>query len=209
MARRAGLRPARHRARACSHRPRYRCGRGGGGRARDPRRSRRCALPAQRPQPLRATYRNGAVSRPAESVAGVILAAGEARRFGAQKLLAPLNGRALVQHVIGAANASSLSDVVLVVGADADRIVRIAMGRARVVRNPNYGTGQASSLHAGLRALADDVDAAGVLLGDVPGVTHALIEALIATQRERGTPAVISHSHGHRTPPALLHRDLC
>jgi len=148
------------------------------------------------------------VSRPAESVAGVILAAGEARRFGAQKLLAPLNGRALVQHVIGAANASSLSDVVLVVGADADRIVRIAMGRARVVRNPNYGTGQASSLQAGLRAFADNVHAAVVLLGDMPGVTPALIDELIATQRETGAPAVISRWKGHRTPPALLHRDL-
>src|SRR2546422_10569947 len=191
MARRAGLRPARHRARACSHRPRYRCGRGGGGRARDPRRGRRGALPAQRPQPLRATYRDGAVSRNAESVAGVILAAGEARRFGAQKLLAPLNGRALVQHVIGAANASSLTDVVLVVGADADRIARTAMGRARVIGNPDYGTGQASSLQAGLRALREEVDAAVVLLGDVPGVTSALVDSLIAKQRETGAAAVI------------------
>jgi len=148
------------------------------------------------------------VTEPAKAVAGVILAAGEARRFGAQKLLAPLGGRALVQHVIGAANASTLTDVVLVVGADADRIARIAMGRTRVVRNPDYATGQASSLQAGLRAVASEVDAAVVLLGDVPGVTSALIEALIAKQRETGAPAVISHWNGRRTPPALLHRDL-
>jgi len=148
------------------------------------------------------------VSRPAKSVAGIILAAGEARRFGAQKLLAPLGGRALVQHVIGAANASSLSDVVLVVGADAERIARIAMGRTRVVRNPDYASGQASSLQVGLRALADEVDAAVVFLGDVPGVTSALVDTLIAHQRETGGTAVISRWHGRRTPPALLHRDL-
>jgi len=148
------------------------------------------------------------VSRPAKSVAGVILAAGEARRFGGQKLLAPLNGRAIVQHVIGAANASSLTDVVLVVGADADRIARIAMGRARVIGNPDYGTGQASSLQAGLRALREEVDAAVVLLGDVPGVTSALVDSLIAKQRETGAAAVISLWDGRRTPPALLHRDL-
>jgi molybdenum cofactor cytidylyltransferase len=147
------------------------------------------------------------VSRPAKSVAGIILAAGEARRFGAQKLLAPLGGRALVQHVIGAANGSILSDVVLVVGADAERIGRIAMGRTRVVRNPDYATGLASSLQVGLRALAD-VDAAVVLLGDVPGVTSALVDALIAKQRETGATAVISRWNGGRTPPALLHRDL-
>jgi len=148
------------------------------------------------------------VTEPAKAIAGIILAAGEARRFGAQKLLAPLNGRALVQHVIRAANGSSLSDVVIVVGADADRIARIAMGRARVVRNPDYATGQASSLQTGLRALSAEVDAAVVLLGDVPGVTSALVDALIAKQRETSAPAVISQWNGRRTPPALLHRDL-
>ena len=148
------------------------------------------------------------MTEPAKAVAGVILAAGEARRFGAQKLLAPLGGRALVQHVIGAANASTLTDVVLVVGADADRIARIAMGRARLVRNPDYATGQASSLQAGLRAVASEIDAAVVLLGDVPGVTSALVDALITKQRESGAIAVISRWNGRRTPPALLHRDL-
>src|SRR3989442_11778082 len=189
MAGRAGFRPARRRAHPRAHWARHRRGNRGGGRVRDPRRGRHGALPAQRPRASRATDRQRAVRRPAESVAGVILAAGEARRFGAQKLLAPLNGRALVQHVIGAANASSLSDVVLVVGADADRIVRIAMGRTRVVRNPDYATGQASSLQAGLRAFSANVHAPAVFLGDMPGVTPALIDELIATQRETGAPA--------------------
>ena len=148
------------------------------------------------------------MTEPAKAIAGIILAAGEARRFGAQKLLAPLDGRALVQHVIRAANGSSLSDVVIVVGADADRIARIAMGRARVVRNPDYATGQASSLQAGLRTLTDEIDAAVVLLGDVPGVTSALVDALIAKQRETAAIAVISRWGDRRVPPALLHRDL-
>jgi molybdenum cofactor cytidylyltransferase len=148
------------------------------------------------------------VSAPARSVAGIILAAGEARRFGAQKLLAHLDGRALVQHVIRAANSSSLTDVVLVLGADADRVRRIAMGRARAVLNPDYASGQASSLQAGLRALADDVDAAIVLLGDVPGVTAALLDAIVAKQRETGAPAVMSRWRGQRMPPCLIHRDL-
>lgn len=148
------------------------------------------------------------MTKPAEMVGGVILAAGEAKRFGAQKLLALMDGRALVEHVIAAANGSTVADVVIVVGADADKVTRVAAGRARAVRNPEYATGQSSSLQAGLRALANDMDAAVVLLGDVPGVTTALIDALIATQRERGAPAVVSRWDGRRSPPALLHRDL-
>jgi len=45
-------------------------------------------------------------------------------------------------------------------------------------------------------------------LGDVPGVTSALVDALITKQRESGAIAVISRWNGRRTPPALLHRDL-
>ena len=148
------------------------------------------------------------MSSPARRVAGVILAAGEARRFGSQKLLATLEGRPLVQHVIDAANASSLSDVVLVIGADAERILaRVRLGRARAVLNADFASGQASSLRAGLRAVSG-ADAACVLLGDVPRVTSALIEALIERQRDTGAPAVLSRVAGRRTPPALLHRDL-
>jgi molybdenum cofactor cytidylyltransferase len=138
----------------------------------------------------------------------VILAAGEARRFGAQKLLEPLAGRPLVQHVIDAANAARLAAVVLVVGADADAILAsVNTGRARVVRNPDYVSGLASSLQAGLRSLNEE-DAALVLLGDVPGVTTALLDALLAKQRESGAPAVVSRWAGRRMPPVVLHRDL-
>ncbi len=148
------------------------------------------------------------MSSPARSAAAIILAAGEARRFGTQKLLAPLSGRPLLQHVIDAANASSLADVVLVVGADTDALLAVVrIGRTRVIRNADYASGQASSLQAGLRALGD-VDAALVLLGDVPGVTPALLEALLAKQRETGAPAVLSRWAGQRMPPVVLHRDL-
>jgi CTP:molybdopterin cytidylyltransferase MocA len=148
------------------------------------------------------------VSPPATAVAAVILAAGEARRFGGAKLLAPLGGRPLVQHVIDAATTSSCDPVVLVVGAGADRLLAaVRPGRSIVIRNADYATGQASSLRAGLAAVPD-ADAAIVLLGDMPGVRSALIEALVAKQRATGAAAVTSLWHGRRTPPTLLHRDL-
>ena len=145
---------------------------------------------------------------PATRVAAVILAAGESRRFGGQKLLARLEDRPLLQHVIDAVNGSSLSPVVLVVGAGADEILgRVRLGRARAVRNAEYATGQASSLQAGLRAV-DDAEAAVVILGDQPRVTPALLDALAARQRESGAAALVSSWGGRRMPPALLHRDL-
>jgi len=148
------------------------------------------------------------VAAPVRHVAAIILAAGEGSRFGGQKLLAPLRGRPLVQHVLDAATASSLSPVTLIVGAGADALLAaLDLGRAVARPNPAAASGQASSLRVGLRA-ARDADAAVVLLGDQPGVTAGLIEALIVRQRASGAAAVLCAWEGRRLPPALLHRDL-
>lgn len=142
-------------------------------------------------------------------IGGVILAAGEAKRFGSQKLLAPLDGRPLVQHVIDAANASCLEDIALVVGANADDLLaHLDPGRARVVRNPDPTRGLASSLQAGLSALDERLHAALVLLGDMPGVTTALIDELAARGRETRASAVVSVWRGRRSPPVVLHKSL-
>ena len=142
-------------------------------------------------------------------IGGVILAAGEARRFGAQKLLASLDGRPLVQHVIDAANASCLEDIALVVGTNAEGLVAgLDLGRARVVRNLDPSRGLASSLQVGLRSLDPRVHAALVLLGDVPGVTTALIDELVFCGRETRASAIVSVWRGRRSPPVVLHKSL-
>jgi molybdenum cofactor cytidylyltransferase len=76
------------------------------------------------------------------------------------------------------------------------------------VRNPDYASGQASSLRTGVGALGAEADAAVVLLGDQPGVTAALLEALVARQRETGAVAVLCVQDGRRSPPTFLHGDL-
>ena len=142
-------------------------------------------------------------------IGGIILAAGESRRFGAQKLLAELDGRPLLQHVIDAAVVSALEDVVVVLGADADRIAAsLVPGRARVIVNEDYASGLASSLQAGLRTIDGRSHAALVLLGDVPGVTTELISELMALGRDTKSSAIVSVWHGRRSPPAILHRTL-
>ncbi len=145
---------------------------------------------------------------PVTRAAAVILAAGEARRFGAPKLLAPLEGRPLLQHVLDAANASSCADVILVLGHGADDLLaNVRLGRAFAVLNCEYASGQSTSLRAGLRD-ARASDAAIVLLGDQPRVTPALVDALLERQRETGAAAVMCSWNERRSPPTLLHRDL-
>lgn len=149
-----------------------------------------------------------AAERSVSRVAAVILAAGESRRYGTPKLLAMLDGRPLLQHVIDAANASSCDDVIVVLGHEADRILAgVRLARALAVMNSQYAQGQSTSLRMGLRD-ARASDAIVVLLGDQPLVTPALIDALIERQRETRASAVMCGSKGRRSPPTLLHRDL-
>lgn len=126
------------------------------------------------------------------AVVGVVLAAGSARRMGRPKQLLPLGDRPLLQHVVDAAAASALREVVIVLGHEADAVEAVLRlpARARVVRNPDHAEGQSTSLCRGLAAAPADAVAAAVLLGDQPGIGRAVIDAVLAGFAAAGTPAV-------------------
>jgi len=114
-------------------------------------------------------------------IAGVVLAAGGARRFGSPKQLAELDGVPLLQHAIDAMLAvPALDRVVVVLGAVAEETaaaVRFASAEPVVCRE--WEEGMAASLRCGLAEL-EGADWAVVTLGDMPGVTPEAIEAVIS-----------------------------
>jgi molybdenum cofactor cytidylyltransferase len=104
-------------------------------------------------------------------VAFIVLAAGAGRRFGGAKQLAPLAGRPLLQHVVDAAP----DPLTVVLGAHADEVrAAVDLDRAQVVVCDDWEEGVAASLRTGVAAVGD-VDAAVVLLGDMPFVTPQVI----------------------------------
>ena len=145
-----------------------------------------------------------------ERVAGIVLAAGGARRYGQPKQLLRLGGRALVERALDAAQAAALAPVVLVVGAHAEAVLACVGEREGllVVHNPDWETGMSTSLRAGLAALAPDMDAALILLADQPGVDAALIRRLLAARAE-GRPRLVAPAlRGRRGNPVLFDRSL-
>ncbi len=151
-------------------------------------------------------------------IAGVLLAAGEARRFrkaaGAQgpvtKLVAHHAGKPLVRHVAEAALAAGLSPLIVVTGHAQDAVSEALHSLAfTAVHNAAYASGMASSLKAGLAAVPADAPAAIVLLGDMPLVSAALIAQLTEAfeQRPRALAVVPVHE-GVRGNPVLLSRAL-
>ncbi|HEX7419897.1 MAG TPA: NTP transferase domain-containing protein [Thermoanaerobaculia bacterium] len=140
-------------------------------------------------------------------ISAIILAAGQATRFGSSKQLAPIDGKPLLQHVLDNLAQSKIDDVVVVLGANADEIRKlIRFGRARVVMNPEFADGMSTSIHAALRAI--DADAAMIVLADQPFVSSRTIDALIDEVRRTGAKVMIPTFNGFRGNPVVIDRSL-
>ena len=125
-------------------------------------------------------------------VALLLLAAGASTRMGQPKQLLPYHGRTLLRHAAETAVASGCAPIVLVTGALHEELLpEIAGLPIRAVRNAEWATGMASSLKAGLAAVAVANPAAVlVMLTDQPLVTPGLLRQLMAQQRQTRAPAV-------------------
>lgn len=138
-------------------------------------------------------------------VAALILAAGLSSRFGdGHKLLADLDGKPVLRHVVEHVKASSVSPVLLVTGHRADEVRSAAGPDVNTVHNPSFAEGLASSLRAGLNALPSGLDGVLVCLGDMPDVSPATFEALIsAFNPTEGRAICVPVSGGKRGNPTL------
>lgn len=139
------------------------------------------------------------------------MAAGESTRMGTgpPKQLLPFEGEPLVRRVVRVALASSLHEVIVVLGhAAADVRQALAGLPVRSVTNPDYAQGQSTSVKAGLEAVAPSADAAMFIPVDQPLVTAELIDRLIATYSRTRAAVVLPTHAGRRGSPVLLDRYL-
>ena len=128
-------------------------------------------------------------------IAAVILAAGASTRFGSPKQ------RVLLPRVVERARASSVDDVIVVLGAhDVET-------DARVVRCPEWDRGPGASLRCGLESLGPDTEAAVVVLADGPDLAPEAVDRVIEAWREQGEPVVAASYGGERGHPVLLARE--
>ena len=142
-----------------------------------------------------------------EPVAGIILAAGGSSRMGQPKQLLLWKGEPLVRSVAHTALAAGLSPVVLVTGAHGAQVQAAVQGLpVTLVQNPDWESGQSSSVQVGLRAIPQETGAAIFLLADQPRVTVTLLRSLVERHAETLVPIVAPQMAGQRANPVLFDR---
>jgi molybdenum cofactor cytidylyltransferase len=146
------------------------------------------------------------------TVSGVLLAAGTSSRYGDEnKLLADVDGEPMVRRSASALLDAALDEVVVVVGHEGNRVRDALAGLAvRFVENPEYESGQASSVRTAVRALRErdrDADAAVFALGDMPFVAPESVRALVAAYEAREGSALAAGYEGARGNPVLFDAD--
>jgi nicotine blue oxidoreductase len=127
------------------------------------------------------------------TIAAVVLAAGEASRFGSPKQ------RLLLPRVLERLELTPVDEIVVVEGAypletPADVLL---------VHCAEWELGPGASLRCGLAALGDDVEAAVVVLADGPNLAPASVERVLEEWRRAGGVVVASYDGGRGHPLVL------
>ncbi len=151
-----------------------------------------------------------------ERIAGIVLAAGGASRFGRPKQLLDWRGQPFVRVVAKTALAAGLSPVVVVTGAYAEQVEAAVKDLpVEVARNENWMEGQASSLKTGIKSLTPDpsllqgegnTGGAIFLLADQPQVTVEVIRALVEHHAGTLYPVIAPYIFEQRGNPVLFDR---
>ena len=111
----------------------------------------------------------------------ILLSAGFSSRFGSPKALANLNGQTVMEHLLHSLVSSDLGEIIIVLGAEAERIKPYILKhkKVKVVYNKHYNFGQTSSFQAGLRCISKDAKGVMLLPVDFPVIKTETINILI------------------------------
>jgi len=155
---------------------------------------------ASRPQP-----REGGGTAPTKPrIAAVVLAAGQSTRMGSNKLLADLHGKPLLAQTVEQVLASGVDAVVVVTGHMAAEVQAALRGKAvRIVHNPNFSEGLATSLRAGVAAV-QEYDAAFICLGDMPLVRASDMQRMMAAFDVEEGRTLIAPAQGRKLGNPVL-----
>jgi molybdenum cofactor cytidylyltransferase len=138
-------------------------------------------------------------------VSAILLAAGEAKRMGKLKQLMPLGSTTMAEQTIDNLLSSGVSEVIVVLGHKAEEVRKRIAGRPiKIVVNPIYLQGMATSIAAGLKSVDSQAQAVMLALADQPFVDSPTINRLIEEFQNHDKGIAIPTYKGRRGHPLIF-----
>jgi nicotine blue oxidoreductase len=138
-------------------------------------------------------------------IEAIVLAAGQGERLGRIKPLVPIDGVPALARVVQTVKAAGIERIIVVLGHAASEIqATVPLNGCRVVVNPHFEDGMASSLKTGIAALAKKADGFLILHADMPYLLPQTVRVVLAQARE-GMKIVAPAFRGRRGFPVYLH----
>jgi molybdenum cofactor cytidylyltransferase len=142
-------------------------------------------------------------------IGGIILAAGKSSRMGSPKSLLPWDGDALINYQIKCLSQSSVSEITVVLGYQANLIFRqiITSIPSKIVINHKFSYGKTTSIKAGLRAISNGVSEILLIGVDQPR-SPTLLKNIIREHIESGALITQPVFHGKGGHPLIFNSKL-
>ncbi len=145
-------------------------------------------------------------------ITAILLAAGEAKRFGANKLLHLYRGKSLYEHALNAlCDAPAITEIIMVVNEHFRSTIHDPYPKGhkrstflKYVLNPDYRQGMGTSLREGVKASSANADAYLIALADMPRVSAKLIGALISFYQQSDKAILIPQCGDRRGHPVIM-----
>jgi molybdenum cofactor cytidylyltransferase len=140
-----------------------------------------------------------------QTLAGIVLAAGESRRMGQPKQLLPFGERTILERVVDTLLTAGVGEVIVVLGHLADRVGAVLGDRpVRTVVNTEYRQGMLSSVKCGVRAIGAKYDAVLIALGDQPQIQGAVVSEVMRAYRAGAAGIVIPRYGDRKGHPIII-----
>lgn len=145
---------------------------------------------------------------PQARIGAVVLAAGNARRFGSLKQLVVIGGEPIVRRTVRQVLTADFNPVVVVVGAQAARVSECLQAlNVRLAVSQDWKRGLGHSIASGVKALMEatgTLDAMLIMLADQPRVTTGDLERMRRAYAVSPDSVLASEHEGLTGPPCIF-----